>query len=309
MLGTLVTGGNGFLGKHVMSVLRDRIDNYKYSLSTTRSENTDLRDLESAKDAIQHFDSVIHLAAVCGGIGANVEAPAKFWRDNLLMGINVLEACVQRPESMPRLIIAGTTCSYPERPRKIPFDETCLWEGYPERTNAPYGIAKRAIIEGANAYRRSFDLDVRILMPTNLYGPGDDLDLTKNHVIPAMIVKFLKAKMKDQKVVELWGDGTPTRDFLYVEDAAEAFADALESESKWTVLNLGTGVEVSIRELAETIIELTGYDGDIAWNGQLGGQPRRALDCKLAKKKLGWEAKTDLRTGLTKTVEWVKSQL
>ena len=307
----IVTGGTGFLGRHLCRKLNDE----GYDVRPLNSSQ-DLRDPEIAIDAIRDeiftyedakYAYVIHLAASVGGIGANVAKPVEFWRDNLLMGINVLDACAKT--DVKRLIIAGTTCSYPENPRKIPFDESCLWEGYPEPTNAPYGIAKRCLVEGASAYRRAGTLDARVLMPTNLYGPGDSLDLQHNHVIPALIVKFLKATMKGQSTVPLWGTGSPTRDFLFVEDAADAFVRSLWVDHEFDVVNIGTGVEVSILELATMIGELTGYDGELKWSGQLGGQPRRALDCFLAHKKLGWWHETDLYDGLKKTVEWVRSQL
>lgn len=331
----LVTGGTGFLGQYVCRALEARdhevvgVGRGEYS-PYTGVHIHDLTYRNAAHDLVRTIrpEVVVHLAAVVGGIGANVKNPAKFWRDNLYMGLNIIDACAaldymvvhggtrneldrhSRGDYPPvrRLIIAGTTCSYPERPSTFPFCEEDLWFGYPEPTNAPYGIAKRALVAGAMAYRGSF-LDARVLMPTNLYGPGDSLNLETNHVIPALILRFLKAKAEQQPSVELWGTGKQTRDFLYVEDAAEAFALAVDSEEDWDLLNLGTGYERSIAELAELIAELTGYDGDVTWNGKLGGQPRRALNCKHAQQHLGWEHTTSLREGLEKTIAWVEEQL
>ena len=316
-----VAGGTGFLGKHVV----EAFDKSGHEVYGVGSKQYNLLSPTTAMAMVQELkpDVVVHLAALCGGIGANVKRPADFWRDNLLMGINIMEACRFFGR---KLLCAGTTCSYSIH-TPIPFKEEDIFNGYPEPTNAPYGIAKRSLIVGGNAYSDQFGLDIRFLMPTNLYGPYDSTDLETNHVIPALILKFMKAKDEGAKSVELWGDGTPTRDFLFVTDAAQAFLKAAESmieeespkvrkvlghkieEWSWKILNIGTGHEVSIADLAEVIKRVVGYEGRLTWNGKLGGQPRRVLDSSAAKESIGWEATTPLNEGIQSTVDWMKEQL
>lgn len=300
------TGGTGFLGEHVTECFQED----GHEVVALGRGDYDLRLLDETLLMVEESkpDLVIHLAALCGGIGANVERPGDFWRENLMMGVNVLEACRLFDT---KLLIAGTTCSYPIH-APVPFQEEALFDGYPEPTNAPYGIAKRSLIVGGNAYRDQYGLDVRFLLPTNLYGPYDSLHLKTNHVIPALILKFIQAKATNEKEVELWGTGEPTRDFLFAPDAAEAFllaAKSMFTDSDWSMLNIGTGKEVSIAELAMEIKLAVGYEGHVQWNGKLGGQPRRALDCSAAKADLKWEAKTTLNKGLRITIAWIKEQL
>lgn len=299
----VITGGTGFLGKHVHEAFQEA----GHEVYAVGSKQFNLLSQANASAMVQELkpDLVIHLAALCGGIGANVKRPADFWRDNLLMGINTLEAC---RFFGCKLLVAGTTCSYPIHTR-VPFEEENLFNGFPEPTNAPYGIAKRSLIVGGTAYCDQFDMDVRFFLPTNLYGPYDSMDLETNHVIPALILKFMRAKDEGLEEVELWGDGKPTRDFLYAPDAAQAFLMAAESSSDWKILNIGTGREVSIAALAEIIKSEVGYQGRLTWNGRLGGQPRRALDCSAAEDSLGWKAETSLTDGIKETVTWMKGQL
>jgi GDP-L-fucose synthase len=244
---------------------------------------------------------VFHLAAEVGGIGANRANPGRYWYANLMMGAHVLEQ--SRVHDVGKLVIAGTVCSYP-RDTPVPFVEDDLWEGYPEETNAPYGVAKKALLVGAQSYRAQYGLDAVYLMPANLYGPRDNFDLESSHVIPALIRKMLAGEDE----VVLWGDGSPTREFLYVDDCVEGLLAAAERYDGAEPVNLGTGAEISIRELAELIAETTGFDGGIRWDTSMpNGQPRRALDASRARELLGWEARTALADGLERTVAWYRS--
>jgi len=299
----LVTGANGFVGKHVvLAVIR--------AGHTVVSAPSDIVDLTIDHEVVDYFlaekpDAVIHLAALVGGIGANQSRPADFWRDNLEMGINVIEAC--RLAEVKRLVLAGTTCSYPKN-TPTPFIEERLHGGYPEETNAPYGIAKLALIEGAKAYRRQYGLKSTLLIPTNMYGPGDNFDLASSHVIPAMIRKFHDAIEDNKNEVVLWGDGSPTRDFLYVSDCAQAFVAALSCPDYNEPINVGSGEEVPISTIAHVIREVVGYYGAISWDtSRPNGQPRRCLDTSRARAKLKWCSSTPLLEGIRKTYEWFKS--
>ena len=295
----LVTGGSGFLGKHLIECLESR----DHAVSWVDSR-TDLRDQKTT--LASGIDCVFHLAARVGGIGANQQAPADFWRDNLLMGIYAIEAC--RFSQIKKLIMVGTTCSYPKHPKTIPFVEHELFDGYPEETNAPYGIAKRALLAGTLAYRAQYGMNIVTAIPTNLYGPGDHFDLEKSHVIPAMIRKYSEAKERKDISVTLWGTGVPTRDFLYVKDCADALVRMLDYDDGNPV-NLGSGNEITTRNLARTISRVVGFDGTTKWDvSKPDGQPRRCLDGKRAKEHLGWEASTSLSDGLTQTVKWYQTQ-
>jgi GDP-L-fucose synthase len=278
----LVTGGGGFLGSHVVELLRARGD----EVVVPRRRDYDLT----------HWDD-----AEVGGIGANRANPGRYWYANLLMGAHVLE--LARRHEVGKTVIAGTVCSYPKF-TPTPFAEDELWNGYPEETNAPYGVAKKAVLVGAQSYHVQYGLDVTFLLPANLYGPRDNFDLETSHVIPALVRKMSEGTSE----VVLWGDGSPTREFLYVEDAAEAFVLALDRETGPEPLNVGTGVEISIRELAETIAELTGFDGEIVWDANMpNGQPKRRLETSRAEELLGFKAGTPLRDGLVRTIEWYRS--
>ncbi len=247
-------------------------------------------------------DAVIHLASVVGGIGANRAEPGRFFYENALMGIQLLEAC--RVASVPKVVVAGTVCAYPKH-TPVPFRERDLWNGYPEETNAPYGLAKKMLLVQAQAYRAEYGCNFVSLLPVNLYGPGDNFDLDTGHVIPAMIRRFLAARDDRLDEVVLWGDGTATREFLYVDDAARAFHLALEHYDAPDPVNIGSGEEISIRDLAALVAELCGYHGRIAWDtSKPNGQPRRKLDTQRAKEWFGFVASTALREGLRRTIEW-----
>lgn len=300
-LNIIVTGGAGFLGCHVVNCLRKR----GYSnIFVPRSREFDLRKECDIINMFKQFkaDVVIHLAAVVGGIGANQKMPASFFYDNLIMGIQLMEQA--RRFQVKKFVSIGTVCSYPKF-ASIPFQERDLWNGYPEETNAPYGIAKKALLVQAQSYRKQYGFNAIHLIPANLYGPYDKFDLELSHVIPAIIRKCIEAKEQGKKQVVLWGSGEATREFLYVEDAARAIVLATEHYNEELPVNIGTGKEISIRELASLIQKLTKFEGEILWDqNKPDGQPRRQLDVRLAKEKFGFAAETDLPTGLQKTIEW-----
>jgi GDP-L-fucose synthase len=299
-LRTLVTGGAGFLGSHLVSRLRAEGE----EPYVARRRDYDLTSPEQAArlfaDAAPEL--VIHLAAEVGGIGANRANPGRYWYANLAMGLNVLEQ--SRLAGVRKLVLLGTICSYPKL-TPVPFREADLWNGYPEATNAPYGIAKKALLAGARAYREQYGLDAIYLLPVNLYGPGDNFDLETSHVIPALIRKMVDAREHGDEEIVLWGDGSPTREFLYVDDCAEAILLAALGYDGPEPINLGTGEEIAIRDLAATIAELTGFEGEIVWDAtRPNGQPRRRLDTSRARELLGFEARTGLRDGLERTLSW-----
>jgi GDP-L-fucose synthase len=294
----LVTGGGGFLGSHVVERLRARGGD----VVVARRADCDLTHWDDAARLFEETrpELVVHLAAEVGGIGANRANPGRYWYANLLMGAHVLE--LARRHRTRKVVVAGTVCAYPKF-TTVPFREEELWNGYPEETNAPYGVAKKSVLVGAQAYRDQYGLDAIFLLPANLYGPRDNFDLETSHVIPALIRKMLEGRDE----VLLWGDGTPTREFLYVDDAAEAFVLAAERYDGADPVNLGTGAEISIRELAETIAELTGFEGELVWDESMpNGQPRRALDASKAAELFGFRARTTLREGLAQTIAWYR---
>jgi GDP-L-fucose synthase len=295
----LVTGGGGFLGSHLV----ERLERDGHDVFAARSANYDLTSPEDTARlwADARPELVYHLAAEVGGIGANRANPGRYWYANLAMGVNVLEQA--RRSDTPKLVISGTVCAYPKF-APVPFREETLWDGYPEETNAPYGVAKKSILVGAQAYREQYGLNAIFLLPTNLYGPRDNFDLETSHVIPALIRKMVDA---DDEVV-LWGDGSPTREFLYVDDCVEGFVLAADRYDGPEPVNLGASHEMSIRDLAELIADVTGYDGRIVWDEtKPNGQPRRSVDGSRARELFGFEAKTHLRDGIERTVAWYRS--
>ena len=299
----VVTGGAGFLGSFVVDKLRAR---GCQTIIVPRSAEYDLRD----RDAIVRLyetarpDLVLHLAAVVGGIGANQENPGRFFYDNAIMGIQLIE--IARQMGVQKFVATGTICAYPKF-TPIPFREDDLWNGYPEETNAPYGLAKKMMLTQLQAYRAQYGFEGIFLLPVNLYGPRDNFDLHTSHVIPALIRKCAEAKAAGRSEIVLWGDGTPTREFLYVEDAAEGLLLAAECYDGDLPINLGTGEEIAIANLATVIADEVGFEGKIIWDSSKpNGQPRRCLDVTRAKELFGFEAAHDLRQGLSKTVAWFK---
>jgi GDP-L-fucose synthase len=298
-----VTGGDGFLGSFVQEVLKDRgvteifvplIDDY----DLTQIEDVH-RVLDDAKP-----DIIIHLAALAGGIGANRTRPAEFFYKNLMMGVPLMhEAWVRGVE---KFVAIGTICAYPKY-TPLPFKEENLWDGYPEETNAPYGLAKKMLLVQAQAYREQYGFNAIYVLPVNLYGPRDNFNLETSHVIPALIRKMVEAEQVGDKQVILWGDGSPTREFFYAGDAALGIALAAERYNGIEPVNLGSGMEISIKDLAELIAKLTGFDGEIDWDtSKPNGQPRRALDVTRAKEYFGFEAQMQFKEGLSRTIEWFK---
>lgn len=301
----LLTGGNGFLG----GFLEERIEREQpAALFTPRARELDLRDAAAIRAfLVEHKpDLVIHAAAVVGGIGANRMHPGRFFYDNAVMGIHLIEEA--RLAGVAKFVCLGTICAYPKH-APIPFREDDLWNGYPEETNAPYGIAKKMLLVQLQAYRQEYGFNGIFLLPVNLYGPRDNFDLETSHVIPAMIRKFVEAKERGDEEVVLWGDGSPTREFLYVEDAADGIVRAAEAYDSGHPLNLGRGEEVPIARLAEIIAQHAGFSGRIVWDASKpNGQPRRMLDVERAARELGFRAPTALEDGLSRTVTWFLEQ-
>ena len=300
----VVTGGAGFLGGHLMRRLDELgcrdvfVPNYP-EYDFTRSDAVQ-------RVFVEHRPQVlIHLAAVVGGIGANRANPGRFFYDNAIMGIQLIEAA--RRHGVEKTVVLGTICAYPKF-TPVPFREEDLWNGYPEETNAPYGLAKKALLVQCQAYREQYGMDAIFLLPVNLYGPGDNFDLESSHVIPALIRKCAEAVAAGRDEIVLWGDGSPTREFLYVEDAAEGIVLATERYDKPDPVNLGSGMEISILDLATKIAGITGFSGRIIWDAaQPNGQPRRCLDVSRAEREFGFRARTPFDVGLRKTVEWYRS--
>jgi Nucleoside-diphosphate-sugar epimerases len=297
----VVTGGRGFLGKFVVKKLAER--QYK-NVFIPEIEKYDLRDLDTIKRLYSETkpDVVIHLAATIGGIGANIENPGSFFYDNLVMGVHLMEEA--RLNNVEKFVALGTICAYPKM-TPVPFKEEDLWEGYPEETNAPYGLAKKMLLVQSQAYRKQYGFNSIFLLPVNLYGPGDNFDPRSSHVIPALIKKFYEAKVNKLPEVIVWGTGRATREFLYVEDCAEGIVLATEKYDKSDPVNLGIGVETPVRDLVEKIKQVIGYDGKIIWDAtKPDGQPRRCLDTSRAEKEFGFKAMTTLDDGLKKTIDW-----
>jgi len=300
-----VTGGAGFLGTHLIKDLRERgtenifvptIDNYNLV------QNAAIKQM--LIDA--NPDVIIHLAAHVGGIGANREHPAEFFYDNLMMGVQLMhEAYLAGVE---KFVAIGTVCAYPKF-TPVPFKEENLWFGYPEETNAPYGLAKKMLLVQSQAYRQQYDFNSIFLLPVNLYGPGDNFDPRSSHVIPALIRKCIEAREQGQDHIVVWGDGSPTREFIYVTDAARGIALAAERYNKSDPVNIGSGFEISIKDLVEKIARMTGFDGKLVWDtSKPNGQPRRALDTSRAKEEFGFEAQTDFDEGLQTTIDWYRQK-
>lgn len=301
----IVTGGAGFLGQFVVKRLKERCCG---NIFVPRSKDYDLTEMDAVKRLYQDSrpDIIVHLAGNVGGIGYNRKLPGALFYDNAIMGIQLMEAA--RIKGVEKFVAIGTVCAYPKY-AAVPFREEELWNGYPEETNAPYGLAKKMLLVQSQAYRQQYGFSSIFLLPVNLYGPGDNCDLEDSHVIPALIRKFLYAVGNNEKEVVVWGSGTASREFLYVDDAAEGIVLAAEKYNKPEPVNIGAGFEIKIKDLVELIAELTGFDGEIMWDTtKPDGQPRRCLDVSRAKMEFGFQAKVDFRKGLRETVEWYRAQ-
>lgn len=300
----LLTGGAGFLGTFVYNKLLEFAPS---EIFIPRSNECDLRNETNVFKVMNEFkpEIVIHLAAVVGGIGANRENPGKFFYDNISMGIHIIEE--SRKINVEKLVCVGTICAYPKY-TPVPFKEENLWNGYPEETNAPYGIAKKALLVQCQSYRHQYGMNAIYLLPVNLYGPRDNFNPESSHVIPALIKKAVEAKRNNDDKIIVWGTGNATREFLYVEDCAEAIVEATLKYNEPEPVNLGAGKEISIKNLTDLICVLAGFKGKIEWDKtKPDGQPRRCLDTTRAKEYFGWNAKTDFKDGLKKTIEWYES--
>lgn len=299
----LVTGGAGFLGRQVIDqLMKAGADQEK--ITVTRSKEHDLRLMESCRRAVEHQDVVIHLAAHVGGIGLNQEKPAELFYDNLMMGTQLIHAAYEA--GVEKFTCVGTICAYPKF-TPVPFKEDDLWNGYPEETNAPYGIAKKALLVQLQSYRQQYGFNGIYLLPVNLYGPEDNFDPSSSHVIPALIRKVHEAQQRGDKQLPVWGDGSPSREFLYSTDAARGIVMATQSYDEPDPVNLGTNQEIKIRDLVETISELMGFEGELVWEtDKPNGQPRRCLDTQRAKEKFGFVAEVEFKEGLKQTIDWYR---
>lgn len=299
----LVTGGAGFLGSHVVEELKKR---GAIKIFIPRSKDLDLREKSVCAKVIKDIDVVIHLAGNVGGIGYNKENPGALFYDNLIMGVHLMEEA--RKAGISKFVAIGTVCAYPKF-TPTPFKEKDLWNGYPEETNAPYGLAKKMLLVQAQAYRQQYGFNAIYLLPVNLYGPGDNFDPSYSHVIPALIGRIVKAKKNNEKEVIVWGTGKPTREFLYVEDAAEAIISATEKYNKPDPVNLGSSFEISIKNLAELIKRQVGFKGKLVWDKtKPDGQPRRKLDISKAKKEFGFKSTINFEEGLKRTIQWYRTR-
>jgi len=297
-----VTGGHGFLGKYVNFHLVQR----GHEVGIPTHNEVDLLYPDQVISYLDKFqpEAIIHLAAMCGGIGANREHPAEFFYNNLMMGVQLIDAACWSNKPLKKFVTIGTVCSYPKY-TPVPFKEEDIWKGYPEETNAPYGIAKKALLVQTQAYREQYNFPGIYLIPVNLYGPEDNFNPESSHVIPALIRKFDEAIKNNLPTVEVWGTGEATREFLFVDDCAEGIVDAMEMYDSPEPMNLGTGKSVAIHELVYLIRELMGYDGGIIWDrSKPDGQPARELDISKAQKEINWEPKTELHKGLQRTIKW-----
>ncbi len=301
----VVTGGAGFLGSHVVAKLKER---GATDIIIPRSSDSDLRSPEICAKVVKGADIVLHLAANVGGIGYNRDFPGTLFYDNLLMGVHMMEE--SRKAGVSKFVAVGTICAYPKF-APIPFKEDDLWNGYPEETNAPYGLAKKMMLVQSTAYRDQYGFNSIFLLPVNLYGPGDNFSVESSHVIPALIKKFVEAKASNAPSVTVWGTGAATREFCYVEDAAEGILLATEKYNKSDPVNIGAGFEISIKDLVEKIRTIVGYTGEIVWDtSKPNGQPRRMLDTTRAKKEFGYESTTPFEEGLSNTIgNYIKFKL
>jgi GDP-L-fucose synthase len=298
-----VTGGAGFLGSFVTQALERRGANYIFIPTIEEFDLVKPADILRMLDT-NRPDIIIHLAALAGGIGANRARPADFFYVNLMMGVQLMHEAWKRGVS--KFVAIGTVCAYPKF-TPVPFEEKNLWDGYPEETNAPYGLAKKMLLVQAQAYRQQYDFNAIYLLPVNLYGPGDNFNLETSHVIPALIRKCIEAQERGDKEVVLWGDGSPTRDFLYAGDAADGILTATEFYNAPDPVNIGSGNEISIKDLAMLIARLTGFEGRLVWDtSKPNGQPRRGLDTSRAAEYFGWRAKVPFEDGLRQTIEWYR---
>lgn len=301
----MVTGGTGFLGSHLVEELEQRADGA--DVFAPSSSEYDLRERADIRDALQATDPnvVIHLAATVGGIGANRKNPGRYFYENAIMGIELMEQA--RKHGVDKFTILGTICSYPKH-TPVPFSEEDLYKGYPEETNAPYGVAKKALLTQSRAYRTQYEFNSIYLMPVNLYGPRDDFDLQTSHVIPAIVRKCVEARERGDDTITAWGSGSPTREFLFVKDAVDGILTATERYDRSDPVNLGSGEEMSIKDLINMIADLTGFDGSISWDtSKPDGQPRRKLDTSRARERFDWTATTDFEDGLRQTIKWYES--
>jgi len=302
----LITGGAGFLGSAIVEQLQKR-GVEREQLSIPRSRDLDLRKWENCQKAVEGKDIVIHLAAKVGGIGFNQKYPADLFFDNAIMGIQVIEAA--RQAGVGKCVVLGTVCAYPKF-TPVPFREENLWNGYPEETNAPYGLAKKMLLVQCQAYRQQYGFNAIYLLPVNLYGPRDNFNPESSHVIPALIKKFTDAVRTKEKVVEVWGTGSASREFLYVDDAARAIVLATERYNKPDPVNIGAGNEIKIKDLVEIIARYTGFTGEIFWDtSRPDGQPRRGLDVSRAEREFGFRAEVPFEEGLKRTIEWYQKTL